>query len=79
MRLIIGRGLKLTVAGTALGVAGALGLTRYLESLLYGVKPHDPTTLAIGGTLLILTAVAAAWLPARKATGQDATTTLRAE
>jgi ABC-type antimicrobial peptide transport system permease subunit len=79
MRLIIGRGLKLTVAGAALGVAGALGLTRYLESLLYGVKPHDPTTLALGCTLLILTAVGAAWLPARKATDQDATTTLRAE
>jgi len=79
VRLIVGRGLRLTVAGATLGVAGALGLTRYLESLLYGVKPHDPATLAAGCTLLILTAVASAWLPARKATGQDATITLRAE
>jgi len=77
--LVVGRGLRLSLAGAALGVAGALGLTRYLETLLYGVKPHDPVTLALGSTLLIVTALVAAWLPARRAVGQDAVSTLRGE
>src|SRR5439155_26275702 len=67
MGLILGRGLRLSVAGTVIGVAGALGLTRYLKSLLYGVTPHDSVTLAVGSGLLIVTALSAAWLPARRA------------
>src|SRR3954470_2619725 len=59
MGLILGRGLRLAAAGAALGTAGGLGLTRYLESLLYGVTPHDPATLAAGCTVVLLVAAAA--------------------
>jgi putative ABC transport system permease protein len=79
MGLIVGRGLRLSLAGAALGVGGAMGLTRYLESLLYGVTPHDPVTLAAGCGLLIAVAISAAWIPARRALREDAAATLRAE
>lgn len=79
MGLILGRGLRLAAAGTALGMAGSWGLTRYLESLLYGVTPHDPLTLAAGCALVILVALCAAYLPARRAVQQDPVATLRAE
>ncbi len=77
--LIVGRGLRLAVAGAALGFAGAIGLTRYLNSLLYGVTPHDPVTLAAACALLVCIALGAAWLPARRAMNQDAAAVLRAE
>ena len=69
--LILGRGLRLSVVGAAIGIAGGLALTKYLKSLLYGVTPHDPVTLAAGGTLVILVALGAAYLPARRAVNQD--------
>jgi putative ABC transport system permease protein len=77
--LVVGRGLRLAVAGAALGFAGAIGLTRYLNSLLYGVTPHDPVTLAAACALLVCIALGAAWLPARRAMNQDAAAVLRAE
>jgi predicted permease len=79
MRLVLGRGLRLSLAGAALGAAGSLGLTRYLQSLLYGVTPHDPATLAVGVALVVLVALAAAYLPARRAVRRDAVATLQAE
>jgi len=79
MALVLGRGLRLSVAGAALGTAGALLATRYLKSMLYGVTPHDPLTLAVGAALLTAVAAAAAWLPARRALALDPMAALRNE
>ncbi len=79
MGLVLARGLRLSLAGAAIGVAGGLGLTRYLKSLLYGVTPHDPLTLGAGCALVVLVALGAALLPARRALRQDAIAALRTE
>jgi predicted permease len=77
--LVMSRGLRLSVVGSAIGTAGGLLLTRYLKSLLYGVTPHDPLTLGVGCAVVIVVAVAAAYFPARRAVGQNAVATLRGE
>jgi len=78
-RLIVGRGLLLSSIGVAIGVAGAFGLTRWIASLLVGVRATDPFTfLAIGGLFLIVSAVACG-LPAYRASRLDATVALRSE
>lgn len=79
LRQVLGHGLKLVVLGLILGALGAAGLTRLLASLLYQVSPAD--TLVFGGMALLLLAVAlaAAWLPARRAAKVDPMVALRAE
>jgi len=77
--MVVGRGFLLASAGAALGIIGSLAVTRYLKSLLYGVTPHDPVTLAAGCAVVVAVALVAAYLPARKAVDQDAAATLRAE
>ena len=67
LSLVIGQGLKLTLSGAALGVVAALALTRVVRSLLYGVSPTDPLTFAAVTATLLLVAVFACWLPARRA------------
>jgi len=67
LSLVIGQGLKLTLAGAALGVVAALALTRVVRSLLYGVTPTDPLTFAAVTATLLLVAFFACWLPARRA------------
>jgi ABC-type antimicrobial peptide transport system permease subunit len=79
MGLVMGRGLKLAIAGSIIGTAGGLALTRYLKSLLYGVTPHDPLTLVLGCMVVTLVALVAAYFPARRAVRQDPITTLRTE
>lgn len=79
LRLVLGRGLRLAVAGAALGLAGALALTRFLAGQLYGVRPIDPLTFAAMTTLLVLVALAATWLPARRAARVDPIVALRNE
>jgi len=79
MRLILGRGLRLSLVGAVTGTVGALGLTQFLTRLLYGVTPHDPITLAIGSGLVILVAVSAAYLPALRAMQVDPMAALRYE
>ena len=78
-RQIVVRGIAITVAGVALGIAGALGLTRYLGSMLFGVKPGDPLTLAAVSALLLLVAFGASYGPARRATHVDPLVALRYE
>jgi len=79
MGVILLRGLRLSLAGAATGTVGALGLTRFLKSPLYGVTPHDPNTLAAGCVLVVLVALSAAYLPARRAKEQDVIAILQAE
>jgi putative ABC transport system permease protein len=77
--MVVGRGFLLASAGAGLGVVGGLAVTRYLKTLLYGVTPHDPVTMAAGCAVVIAVALVAAYLPARKAVDQDAVATLRGE
>jgi putative ABC transport system permease protein len=77
--LVIGHSLRLSLAGVALGVAGAVMLGPAIESQLYGVKPRDPATLVIVPLALLFVAVLASYIPARRATQVDPLTALRAE
>jgi putative ABC transport system permease protein len=79
IRLVLGGGLKLVCGGVAVGLAGSMGLTRLMESFLYGVKPTDAWTFAAVSILLIGVAAVAAWIPARRAAGVDPLVALRWE
>ena len=79
MRSVLGGGGKLAAIGTAIGMAGALALTRYLRTLLYEVSTTDPVALASAAALLGVVALAAVWLPARRATRVDPVVALRSE
>jgi putative ABC transport system permease protein len=79
MRLVTGQGLKLTLAGLALGMAGAFALTRVMEPLLYGVAPTDPLTFILISLALSGAALLACWIPARRATKVDPMIALRCE
>ncbi len=68
LRMVLGRALVLTLCGLALGLAGALALGRYLETLLFEIEPSDPATLAFLTVLLLAMALLAALLPAIRAT-----------
>ncbi len=76
LRLILGQGAAMIFIGLALGVAGSLISTRYLANLLYGVRPVDPLTIISVGLLLIFVALAACYVPARRALHLDPTTAL---
>ena len=77
LRLVVGQGLGLAVAGGLLGLAGALTTTRVLRSLLYGVAPSDPGTLASIVVLLVAAVIVASWIPARRAAGVHPAEALR--
>jgi ABC-type antimicrobial peptide transport system permease subunit len=79
LRQVVGQGLLLTGAGVALGVVGALALTRFLTSLLFGVKPNDPLMFIAVSLLVAVVTVAASWIPARRATKVDPMVALRYE
>ena len=79
LRLVVGHGMKLTVAGIALGVIASLGLTRVMTNLLFGVTATDlPTFLGVSA-LLTVVALLANYIPARRATRVNPVTALRYE
>ena len=79
LRLVVGRAAVLTGLGAVLGLAGALAATRTLRDLLFEVGPSDPLALVGASALLVVVALAASWLPARRAAGVDPAVALRSE
>jgi ABC-type antimicrobial peptide transport system permease subunit len=78
-RMVIGRGVRLALAGTLLGLSGAFGAARLLVSMLYGVRPADPAVFLGVSGLLIAVALLACWIPARRAMRVDPIIALRYE
>jgi ABC-type antimicrobial peptide transport system permease subunit len=76
---VLARGLALAGLGTVIGLAGALAVTRLLSGFLFGVSPFDLATFVFVPLVLVLTALLACYLPARRATRVNPLTALRAE
>jgi predicted permease len=79
LRLVIGHGARMALIGVAIGIGAALGLTRLMANQLFGVSAHDPLTFAGVAMLLIIVAVAACYIPARRALRVDPIIALRCE
>jgi len=79
LRMVVGRGMLVTIVGLAVGLAGSLALAGLLSGLLYGVHPTDPGVLGGGLAILAGAALVASWIPARRATRVDPTVVLREE
>jgi putative ABC transport system permease protein len=78
-RMMIRQGLRLAAVGIGIGLAGAVGVTRLIGTLLYNVTPTDPLSFAAVVTLMLGVAAGAAYLPARRATKVDPMVALRTE
>jgi len=79
LRMVLGQGLKLTLVGMALGMAGSIAMTRFMVSLLYGVGATDALTFILVSLMLAGATLLACWLPARRATRVDPLITLRSD
>jgi putative ABC transport system permease protein len=79
LRMILGEGGKLALVGVAIGIAASFLLTQWLRALLYGVSATDPVTFFAVALLLLLTAMFACWIPARRASRVDPMVALRSE
>jgi ABC-type antimicrobial peptide transport system permease subunit len=78
-RMILGESSWLAAAGIVAGMAAALGLTRLVKSMLYGIQPYDPPTLAGSIALLLAVVLTASWIPARRAASVQPMEALRHE
>jgi len=79
LKLVMTRGLVMTLAGLGLGVIGSLALTRFLRSLLFGVTPTDKVTFVVVGLILLIVALLACLFPARRAAKVDPLVALKYE
>jgi len=79
MRLVLNEALRLALSGVAVGIVLALGLTRLIASLLFGVRATDPSTIVMLPVLVTFAALLAAYVPARRATKVDPLVALRHE
>jgi predicted permease len=79
LRLVVKQGLLLALVGAVAGIGAALGVTHYLKSMLYDVSAYDPKTIVVVSALLVLVALAACLIPARRATNIDPMVALRYE
>ena len=79
LKLVLRQGIVLAIAGAVVGISVALGVTRYLASMLYDVHANDPLTLTAVAVLLMLVALAACYIPARRAMRVDPIVALRYE
>jgi len=79
LRLVVGHGARMALIGVVIGTGAALGLTRLMANQLFGVSAHDPVTFAGVGMLLIIVALAACYIPARRAMRVDPMIALRYE
>jgi len=78
-RLVIGQGILLALIGAAIGIAAAVGVTRFMSAMLYDVRANDPLTIVAVAALLILVAFTACYIPARRAMRVDPMVALRYE
>jgi len=79
LRMVTREGLRLAVVGVVIGIAGALGVTRLIASLLFAVRPADPLTFVCVSVLLVGVAHISSYIPARRATKVDPMVALRYE
>jgi putative ABC transport system permease protein len=79
LKMVIWRGMRLTMIGVAIGLAAAIALTRVMKSLLFNVSATDPATFALIALLLIAVALIASYIPARRATKVDPLQSIRSE
>jgi ABC-type antimicrobial peptide transport system permease subunit len=76
-RLVLRDGVGAALVGTAIGLAGALALARVMRTMVFGVSTHDAISFAVAPVLLLAVAIAASWVPARRATTIDPVVALR--
>lgn len=79
LKMVVGDGMRLAATGVVIGLAASFGLTRLMSSLLFGVSATDPLTFAVMPTVLIIVALAACSVPARRAVKTDPLIALRYE